>query len=204
MEKIRLTTLLFEDFELLDVFGPLEMFGVLSEHFDIKLVSQYGVAVRSSYGQTVESDFGFDDAPPTDILLVPGGHGVREEVNNSNLIAWLRKLSPSCRYVVSVCTGAALLARSGLLDGKRATSNKLDFKWVATHGEKVHWVPKARWIEDGKFFTSSGVSAGIDMSLALIAKLLDETLADEVARKTEYTRQRDPEVDPFAIEYDLS
>jgi transcriptional regulator GlxA family with amidase domain len=101
--------------------------------------------------------------------------------------------------VSSVCTGAALLARAGLLDGRRATSNKLSFKWVTEQGPAVEWILRqARWVEDGKFATSSGVSAGIDMTLALIAKLAGAESAERIAIRMEYEWHRDPSWDPFA------
>ena len=106
-----------------------------------------------------------------DLILVPGGIGTRREVDNPRLLEWLNQRAAAAILVTSVCTGAALLARAGLLDGKRATTNKRAFAWVASQGPEVNWIKQARWVEDGKFATSSGVSAGIDMALALIARL---------------------------------
>lgn len=97
-----------------------------------------------------------------------------------------------------MCTGSALLARAGLLDGVRATTNKIAFEWVAAQGPDVIWKKQARWVEDGKFFTSSGVSAGIDMSLALIQKLLGEKSAEQIAIWAEYEWHRDATWEPFA------
>ena len=94
--------------------------------------------------------------------------------------------------------GAALLARAGVLDDRRATTNKLAFDWVVSQGPRVTWVRKARWVEDGKFVTSSGVSAGIDMALAVVAKTVDAGTASQAARVMEYTRHTNPDDDPFA------
>ncbi len=196
--KFRVMTVLFEGFELLDVFGPLEMFGTLGERFDIKLVSQQGTPVKSSQGPVSVMDFSFSNAAEADILLIPGGFGTKTEVHNDDLLAWLKDKSQNCQYVASVCNGAVLLARAGLLDNKRATTNKLDFKWVMTHGPQVDWVREARWVEDGNYFTSSGVSAGMDMSLALIGRLCGESVADDVAIRAEYSREKDAGNDPFA------
>jgi transcriptional regulator GlxA family with amidase domain len=99
---------------------------------------------------------------------------------------------------MSVCTGAALLARSGLLDNRRATTNKMNFAWVAGNGPKVNWIKEARWVEDGKFWTSSGISAGIDMALAVIAQISSSETADQVATRMEYDWHRDAHLDPFA------
>jgi transcriptional regulator GlxA family with amidase domain len=99
---------------------------------------------------------------------------------------------------MSVCTGSALFARAGVLDGRRATTNKMSFQWVADQGPEVHWVKEARWVEDGKLATSSGVSAGMDMALAVIARLYGEQVSNNVAIAAEYDWHRDAGWDPFA------
>ena len=190
--------LLFPDFELLDVFGPLEMLGMLDQEFAIRLVSQDATEIASKQGPRSRIDDHFADRRHYDILLVPGGMGTRREVENETLRRWLVEAAERAEIVASVCTGSALLARAGLLDGRRATSNKLAFEWVQTQGPKVDWQRRARWVEDGKFFTSSGVSAGMDMALALIARLCGQERAREVAGWAEYTWHEDSADDPFA------
>ena len=192
--------LLFSDFELLDVFGPLEMFGMLTEDFSIRLVSEQEAMVASAQGPRSVIDDHFAGTRTYDVLLIPGGRGTRREVENANLLRWLAKAAGHAEIVASVCTGSALLARTGLLDGRRATSNKLAFGWVKSQGPKVLWQPRARWVEDGKFFTSSGVSAGMDMTLAVIARLHGEARARQVARWAEYTWREDSADDPFAAD----
>ena len=196
--KRTLGVVLFEGFELLDVFGPLEMFGLAADHFEILLIAETGGVVASRQGPKSVCDDSFNTAPPIDVLLVPGGMGTRCEVNNSVLLDWLKERSKQAECVASVCTGSALLAKAGVLDGIRATSNKLAFAWAASQSEKVQWQKQARWVEDGKVFTSSGVSAGIDMALAVIAKLVNEQAAEQAANFAEYTWQRDADRDPFA------
>ena len=100
--------------------------------------------------------------------------------------------------MLAVCTGTVLLATTGLLDGRRATTNKKDFTATIPYGPNVDWIPQARWVQDGKFFTSSGVSAGMDMSLAVMAKLFGQEAAEAVAVGTEYDWRNDPQWDPFA------
>ena len=195
--KRTLGVVLFEGFELLDVFGPLEMFGLAADHFEIRLISETGGVVASRQGPKSVCDDSFQSAPAIDVLLVPGGMGTRCEVNNSVLLG-LKERSKQAECVASVCTGSALLAKAGVLDGMRATSNKLAFAWAASQSEKVQWQHQARWVEDGKVFTSSGVSAGIDMALAVIAKLVNEQAAEQAANFAEYTWQRDADRDPFA------
>ncbi|HYA34982.1 MAG TPA: DJ-1/PfpI family protein [Candidatus Binataceae bacterium] len=197
---LTVAAILFPGFELLDVFGPLEAFGMLAESGKCKVltVGEKGGAVASRQGPRTATDHGFDDCPPLDIFLVPGGLGTRDAVSNDRFLNWIRERAQSARFVMSVCTGTALLARAGLLDGRNATTNKFAFKWVAEQGPKVNWIKQARWVEDGKFWTSSGVSAGIDMTLALIAKLEDLKTAELIANRMEYDWHRDASWDPFA------
>jgi len=197
--------MLFEGFELLDVFGPLEAFGMLANAGKCRVltVAERAGAVTSAQGPKAIADFGFTesgfhDCPPIDILLVPGGIGTRKEVTNHTALEWLIAHAQKAEIVASVCTGAALLAKAGLLDGRRATSNKFAFKWVTEQGPKVKWVYEARWVEDGKFSTSSGVSAGIDMALAIIARITDLKTAEQIAVRMEYEWHRDAGWDPFA------
>ena len=202
-KRLSLAVVLFDGFELLDVFGPLEMFGLLPEQFEIFLIAESGDIVASAQGPKSLVDYRFEDCPAFDILLVPGGGGTRREVDNPVLLDWLRSQSQTARYVTSVCTGSALLARAGLLDGRRATTNKAAFEWVMSQGESVDWQKQARWVEDDRYFTSSGVSAGIDMSLALIARISGQETAEQVATWAEYEWHRDPNWDPFAKIYGL-
>ena len=115
---------------------------------------------------------------------------------------WLRARAAAASIVTSVCTGSGLLAKAGLLDGLRATSNKRAFEWAEAQSERVRWVREARWVEDGRFFTSSGVSAGIDMSLAVIGKLLGDQRARDFAAWAEYEWNEEAGRDPFAGPHD--
>jgi transcriptional regulator GlxA family with amidase domain len=198
MRSRRLGALLFPGFEVLDLFGPLEMFGNLPGAIDIVTVAQTPGPVRSGQGPSALAEYGFDDCPPLDLLLIPGGMGTRTEVDNPAMIEWLRQRVPAAEVVMTVCSGTALPARAGLLDGRRATTNKMFFHEVAEQGPRVEWVREARWVEDGKFATSSGVSAGIDMALAVIAKLAGQDVSDRLAIATEYEWHRDADWDPFA------
>jgi transcriptional regulator GlxA family with amidase domain len=197
--------LLFDGFELLDVFGPLEAWGMLARGGDWQVVtaSENGGLVASAQGPRAMADHSLRDCPPLDVVLVPGGIGTRREVNNASILEWLRRRSAEAKVVTSVCTGAALLARAGLLDGRRATSNKGVFHWVTEQGPAVQWVKQARWVEDGPFVTSSGVSAGIDMTLAVIAKVVNPEAAERIAVAMEYDWHKDASWDPFAAIHGL-
>ncbi|MBM4269480.1 MAG: DJ-1/PfpI family protein [Deltaproteobacteria bacterium] len=193
-----LGVVLFPRFELLDVFGPLEMLGYV-ENLRITLVAESAGPVASTQGPRAVAEHALAEAPRFDVLLVPGGLGTRKEVDNAPLVDWIAARSAAAELVTTVCTGAALLARTGLLDGRRATTNKRAFAWVEEQGPRVEWVKHARWVEDGKFVTSSGVSAGIDMTLAVIERLYGTPVAEEIANRTEYERHRDPDWDPWAV-----
>lgn len=198
------SAVLFEDFELLDVFGPLEMFGVLSAQFRITLVGPTEGPVRSAQGPEAIADIGYVDAPTSSVVLVPGGKGTRRLVEDRPFLAWLKEWASRADYVTSVCTGSGVLAAAGLLDGRRATSNKRAFEWAQRQGDGVDWVAEARWVEDGDRWTSSGVAAGIDMALAFVAHLHGRDVARALADRVEYDWHEDPHRDPFAAKNGLS
>lgn len=159
--------------------------------------------VRSAQGPRADADVAYGEGAAPGIVLVPGGRGTRGLVGDRECLDWLATWAAPAEYVTSVCTGSGLLAAAGLLDGYRATSNKRAFAWAKSQSAKVDWVPEARWVADRDRWTSSGVSAGIDMSLALVSHLHGEVLADEVADRMEYDRHREASWDPFAAKNGL-
>lgn len=199
-EPWRLGIMLFEGYELLDVMGPLEMFGNVGPALEVVTVSKSGGEVEAAQPLTSVADYSFDDCPPLDILLVPGGRGVQEVLEDAASIDWVREQAKSAKYVTSVCTGTAILAEAGTLDGYKATTNKLAYKRLTSNYDGVTWIPKARWVEDRDRITSSGVSAGIDMALHIIERVYGERTADRITLGTEYIRNHDPADDPFARE----
>ena len=198
---LKVGALLFHHFELLDVFGPFEFFGILGEihPVELSLIAPDAASVKSYQGPRSVIDLTADQIETLDILLVPGGLGTREVVHSSQFLDALKTLAAKSDYVTSVCTGSGLLAKAGLLDGKRATSNKLAYDWATAQSQQTEWIREARWVADGHTWTSSGVTAGMDMALALIETRYSRTTAEEVARRAEYLWNRDPSVDPFAI-----
>ena len=196
----RVVVLLFPGFELLDVCGPVELLSLAVDRFHIEFTAQEAGPVAAAQGVGLVATRALHEVASADILLVPGGAGTRREVDNVPLLEWLRATASNARIVASVCTGSALLARAGVLDGRRATSNKIAFDWAASQGPRVEWIRRARWVEDGKFLTSSGISAGMDMTLALIARAAGRDVALESARRAEYVWNEDPDDDPFAAE----
>jgi putative intracellular protease/amidase len=188
----------YEGFELLDSYGPLEMFGSLgAERVRIVTVAEKPGPVASAQGPATLCSHGFDDCPKLDLILLPGGIGTLAQLGNAALHDFLRARSRSAELTMSVCSGSAILAKAGLLDGRRATSNKQWFSLATSQSEKVEWVEQARWVEDGPFATSSGVSAGMDMALAAIGRLWGREAAELVAAGTEYEWHTDAARDPF-------
>ncbi|SFR55065.1 DJ-1/PfpI family protein [Robiginitalea myxolifaciens] len=195
---MEITIIMFEDYETLDVFGPVEIFGRLVDRYTLKFYSLAGGIVTNRHGVHIVTEKLESLRNKPEILLIPGGLGTRLEVENPQLINKIKELALQSNYVLTVCTGSALLAKSGLLDGKLATSNKRAFTWVCSQNTNVNWDKKARWVVDGKYYTSSGVSAGMDMTLGFIADRHGEDLAKKVAWEIEYHWIEDKDCDSFS------
>ncbi len=196
---IHVGAVLFDGFEMLVFFGPLERFGLLEGGVRITVVAEKAGAVKSSGGPCGVAEATLAGSGGFDVLLIPGGIGTRKEMANAAFVTELKRLAEASRMVATVCTGSFLLARTGLLDGLKATSNKRAFQQVKANAPKVNWIAKARWVEDGKYFTSSGVSAGMDMALALIARLCNRETSIQIASRAEYQWHEDRFWDPFAV-----
>ena len=192
-----LGAVIYENFELLDLFGPLEMFGNIVPGIKIVTVAEQPGSVHSAQGPKTIAEYGFSECPRLDLILLPGGIGTVKQLHNVAMLEFLKDRSLSAEVTMSVCSGSAILAKAGLLDGRRATSNKQFFSLATSQSDKVKWIAEARWVEDGPFATSSGVSAGIDMALAIIARLFGRERAQLIANLTEYVWQDDPNRDPF-------
>ncbi|KAJ5391230.1 class I glutamine amidotransferase-like protein [Penicillium cosmopolitanum] len=213
-EALRIGVALYPGFEALDAFGPLNCLNDLSRTESITLsvlastldpVSTKTPAYPAGIGQSIVPTHTFANAPALDVLLVPGGQGSRgSSPVVLETIAFIRDSYPSLKYLITVCTGAGLAARAGVLDGRRATTNKKAWKDIIVLGPEVKWVARARWVTDGNIWTSSGVSAGIDVTLAWIEELFGKDKAKVIADGNEYTRHEDPDFDPFAELYGLA
>ncbi|KAL7752355.1 hypothetical protein RI367_002401 [Sorochytrium milnesiophthora] len=201
--------LLYPGFEALDLFGPLEFFNVLSctETLKLSLISTGDnldpVSTRAkptpgdlhvpSIGQSLTPTHTLATAPADlDVLLIPGARESSVPVNNPRVLEFVRHQAAKV---------SALAAAAGALDGKRATSNKNAWTWVTAQSAKVDWQPCARWVADGTdTWTSSGVSAGMDMTVAFIKQVWGAEVAKTVAKVVEYTPIEDPDNDPFAVQ----
>lgn len=188
---MNVAVLVFENFETLDVFGPVEVFGRLLDKYTVRFYSLDGGAVKNMHGVSILTGKLEDINEKVELFIIPGGIGTRLQVNNTLLIDKIKQVCAVSKYVLTVCTGSALLARTGLLDGKKATSNKRAFEWVITNSSHVIWDKKARWTVDGKYYTAAGVSAGIDMSLGFLCDHYGLEFARQVATKMEYNWMED-------------
>jgi putative intracellular protease/amidase len=194
---MNVAVLLFEDFETLDVFGPVEVLGRIKDDYNVSFHSISSDIVRNHHGIFIATQ-DLSNIPDGEyIFLIPGGPGTRRVIEDQSLINGITTVSQAATYVLTVCTGSALLAKSGLLNGRYATSNKKAFGWVSSYGDDVRWLQKARWTVDGKFYTSSGVSAGIDMTLGFLSDRHGANFARNVAFEMEYHWQEDKETDNF-------
>ncbi|RMJ24047.1 DJ-1 PfpI family protein [Aspergillus sp. HF37] len=188
---IRIGILLYPGFQALDAFGPLDALNVLSWTHPVTLsilaASLDPVSTKSprhahAAGQSIVPTHTFASAPPLDVLLVPGGLGSRGSGSEvAAAIQLIRDVYPSLKHLITVCTGSSLAARAGVLDGKRATTNKMAWSEITALGPRVDWVAKARWVRDGNVWTSSRVSAGIDVAFAWIEDVFGEEVAQRIA-----------------------
>ncbi len=197
---MQVAILLFTDFETLDVFGPVEIFGRSNTLYSIRFFSLNGGQIKNKHGVTIVTEKLETLPERLEVLLIPGGMGTRKEVDNEMLVNKIVEISRCSKYVLTVCTGSALLARTGLLDHKKATTNKMAFCWVVKNGKDVIWNRRARWVVDGKFYTSSGVSAGMDMTLGFLSDRHGIEFARKIAKEIEYTWALNKEDDPFIAE----
>lgn len=193
----KIAAILFPEFEMLDLYGPLEFYSFFRDDFEIRTVALQAGPVPSSGGPDTVAQDGFGDDIAYDILLVPGGRGTRHVFADQAFLDGLVAMAARAGIVTSVCTGSLLLAKAGLLEGRKATTNKRAFDWVADQTQGVDWQRRARWVKDGNVYTSSGVSAGMDMTLDVIEQALGAKQASQAATWAEYIRNPDPDNDPF-------
>lgn len=191
MEKRQVGILLFNEVEVLDFAGPFEVFSLVRDFnqealFQVHTITENGQMIRARNGLKVLPDYNFSNCPQLDILLVPGGYGAEEiEIYNESLLSWITEKAQQVEILASVCTGALLLAQAGFLKGKKATTHWMDLERLANFPE-VDVQKETKYVEDGKVITSGGISAGIDMSFYLVAKLYGVETALATAKRMEY------------------
>lgn len=196
MDRKRVGILIFPEVEVLDFCGPYEVFSVtrLNEErrreepspFEVLLVAEHWVPVVTTGGMRVLPDAILDHCPPLDILVVPGGWGTRSEMGNTRLIGWIAERATRVETLASVCTGALLLGKAGVLDGHRATTHWRSLDLMRQLFPAVAVEEKLRVVDEGRIVTSAGISAGIDLALAMVTRYHGEPVARATARHMEY------------------
>jgi len=196
MSRYAVGILIFPDVEVLDFAGPFEVFSVTrldeerrreqSSPFDVKLIAEKLEPIMASGGLRVLPECDIDNCSTLDILVVPGGWGTRKEIENKRLIDWIEKRGNQVETLTSVCTGSMLLGRAGLLDGLRATTHWRALDWMRNSFPKVTVESNQHVVEEGRILTSAGISAGIDMSLRVVARYCGDAVARATARHMEY------------------
>ncbi|MEO2019019.1 MAG: GNAT family N-acetyltransferase [Fuerstiella sp.] len=185
--------LLFDDVEVLDFCGPFEVFSVAGNLSDPPSLNVFTVAenssIRARNGLTVIPDYALANCPTVDVLLVPGGIGSRREMNNKPLVDWIRTTAKTAQLVLSVCTGALLLGKAGLLDGLSATTHHGAFDVLRETVPTATVHEQRRFVDNGRVITSAGIAAGIDMSLHVVARRLGVDVATATTRYMEYPWQ---------------
>jgi transcriptional regulator GlxA family with amidase domain len=202
-------------FDLLDVFGPVEVLQYLSATYrtEIAFIAETMEPVttrpsmdamnplNNSVYPVLPPTHTFETAPDLDVLIIPGGSGWRNPAWNASL-EYIRRTAPKVKQVITICTGAGLAARSGIMYGRTATTNKLSWDGVVAAGPNTTWVPSARWVEDSSasppIWSSSGVTAGIDLMLHWVETMYNKQNATQIARIMEHVRITDPSIDPYA------
>ena len=203
MKKLRVGILIFDNVEVLDFAGPFEVFsrartigGIDSRRseesapFEVFTVAKAARPVTATGGLMVVPHYSWTTAPPIDVLVIPGGFGTRALLDDQETIDWIKRTSEVAPQVTSVCTGALLLAKAGLLRGRRATTHWGAYDLLASLDPSIKVVRDARVVRDG-IASSAGVSAGIDMAFDVVEQICGAAVADETAHYIEYVRRVD-------------
>ncbi len=186
--------LLFDDMELLDFAGPYEVFSVANELNDFRLfnvftISETGQAIRSVHGMKVLPDYSINNSPAIDILLIPGGDGTKKVVSNALLMKWILVSCEESEITFSVCSGARVLARLGLLDNMEFATHHLVIDDVLGYTSGARINNEKRFVDNGRIMTSAGISAGIDLALHIVEKLHGPFVKEETIAYMEYNCQ---------------
>lgn len=193
MKRKNTAILLYNDIEVLDFAGPYEVFSVTDELSDHQRLNVYTVAetvapIHAISGLSVNPDFTIENAPSPEILVVPGGDGARTVLGQPDIIAWIANSALKAEKVMSICSGALILAKAGLLKGLKATTHHEVFDTLESLAPETTIVKGQRFVDNGKILTSAGISAGIDMCLYVVEQLFGFEVADRTAEYMEYNR----------------
>ncbi|KAF9962315.1 hypothetical protein BGZ72_007368 [Mortierella alpina] len=201
--KLQLGAIIFPGVDLLDLMGPMRIYGSQRHSLDIKInfLAPTLEPFMSEQQVKLTPDYAIVDAPKMDIIFIPGGFGYGNITENPEVHKRLKSLIEEATWCFTVCNGAGILASTGLVDGYNLTTNKAYFDKIIGLGPKVNWIKRARWVQDGKYVSSSEVSAGIDASLYVVSQLVSQEDAEKLASLIEYSWHRKADEDPFADLY---
>ena len=191
MNKWSVGIFLFNEVEVLDFAGPFEVFSVTEVNeekpFTDYTVSENGEMITARNGLKVQPDYSIENLPPVDILIIPGGLGAREyEIKNEIVIKWIRQQMKEVKLMTSVCTGALLLAKAGLLEGLKATTHWASIEKFKNEFQNVEVIENVKFVDEGHIITSAGISAGINMAFHIVKNLLGVHVAEDTAKRMEY------------------
>ncbi|MEO1412920.1 MAG: DJ-1/PfpI family protein [Bacteroidota bacterium] len=195
--KRKVGILVFDEAEVLDFAGPFEVFSVCSEVHDFQLFDAFLVAknkapVRAVNGLSVNPQYDFQDCPPLDILILSGGSGTRQIMEDKDTLAWIGRMHANTEFTLSICSAARLLGRMGLLDGQVYCTHHGVYEHLREMVPTGLPQPDQRFVHFGKTYTSGGISAGIDLSFHIVEQIHGEAVAQATADYMEYDRLRVP------------
>jgi len=191
MQQRNVAIFIFDEIEVLDFAGPFEVFNVTSEMiegnpFNVFTVAETASPVKTRGKLSINPNYSIYAMPKADILIVPGGRGTRSLVHKPQIIEWLQAQHDQTEHLLSVCTGSLVLAKAGLLDGKSATTHHDAFDELRNLVSADTQIVDNRYVDNGKIVTAGGISAGIDMSLYIVRKLLGDDVLKVTLEEMEY------------------
>lgn len=192
-QRLNVGILLFNEVEVLDFAGPFEVFSIATflgssdKAFAVHVISQTGELVKARNGLMVKPGYNIENAPELDILIIPGGYGAEEiEINNEQIINWIKAQETKVKLLASVCTGAFLLAKAGLLDNKKATTHWMDIARLIKEYPRINVQQGVKYVDEGRIITAAGISAGLDMSFHIVKRFIGAEAARAAAKRMEY------------------
>jgi transcriptional regulator GlxA family with amidase domain len=191
MKTMNVGILIFDEVEVLDFAGPFEVFSLAEEDgnkiFNVKLIAEQSKMITARNGLKVLPDFTIEDQLNLDILIIPGGYGAEQiQINNPRIVQWIKQQFDKVQLLASVCTGALLLAKAGLLKNKKATTHWMDLERLEKEFEDIFVVHGAKFVDEGRIITSGGISAGLNMSFYIITKIVGKEVSTHTAKRMEY------------------
>ena len=189
---IKVGILIFDEVEVLDFAGPFEVFSITTDNneaklFNVSIIAENNRIINARNGLKVLPDYSLQDVKEIDVLIIPGGFGAETvEFKNKVLLEWIIETNQKTIITASVCTGAIILAETKLLDNRKATTHWMDTDRLKNDYPAIQVVTNTKYVEDGKFITSGGISAGINMSLYIVGKLFGKETAVDTAKRMEY------------------